>query len=119
MIHEAINLLIGQDYRVFCGKVTQGTQLPYVNHFQVSMNPTFSKDNKNELKVIRYQISVFAKTKAESISISDQIVLNLQGVTGNIKGHHIESIRNMDENDLYEDDAEVYHRVIDFEIRYK
>lgn len=119
MIHEAIDILINSNtFGCYSGRVPQTAKLPFVNHFQVSKNNNYAKDGSTT-KFLRYQISVFSKTKAEGISISDSIIGILDFFSGHVAGYYIESIRQVDENDLYEDDADVYHRVLDLEIRYK
>lgn len=119
MIHEAVDILISSsNYASYSGKIPQTQELPFVNHFQVSKDPNYTKDGSTT-KVIRYQLSIFTKTKAQGVSIGDYITGIVDMFSGHVAGHYIESIRIMDENDLYEEDADVYHRAIDLEIRYK
>lgn len=118
MIHKAIEQLIESTCQCFPGKVPQGVQPPFVNHFTVSADQGPTKDG-NQVKTIRYQISVFTRDKVSGLQIGENISDILDNYRGEVGGHSIDLIRLIDENDLYEDDAEMYHRALDFQIRYR
>lgn len=75
LLANALNLGVG--YKVYAIKALQNTPLPY-GTYRVVTDPRFnSSGGQGTVKNIRYQIDVYAATKAEAETIGADIETNI------------------------------------------
>jgi len=66
----------------------------------------------------RVQVSIYGETYAEVDTWGASVRSALDGVNNEtVQGVAVKRISYMDESDLYEEDAEVHHRAMDFSVR--
>jgi hypothetical protein len=93
MLHETIyDVLKTIEADTYPGMVEQRTQLPFINHFEVSRNALAVQNGAASINLIRYQVSIFAATKASALTIAASVLSALdRKPTGNILAINFES----------------------------
>jgi hypothetical protein len=103
--------------RIFPQAAPLNTDYPLIVYTLTSKVPTNTKDMPSVLDVSRFQIDVYAKAHEEAGNINDKIRLALEGTTGTIAGHIIDSIYFERESEGYDNDQEFYRISSDYFIR--
>lgn len=117
---EAIyDLLDGVTTRTYPNKAPQGTVLPFLVYTVVLTSPNDTKDGVSDLDVIRIQVSVFSNTYANAQTLAGSVRTALDRYSGTIQSVVIDSINFEGETDLYDEEAQVHHKALDFSIREK
>lgn len=120
MLHELIyDQLSGIIDNVFPGIVAESKTLPYINHFEVSMDPSPDGDSEgSKLDQIRYQVSCFHTSYADVTTLADAVRDALDEYSGSGHDVTVARIRFMNRNYIYEGNR-VHHMALDFNIRMK
>jgi len=107
--------LIGD--KVFPQRIPQKTPFPAVVYFLVSNHPSETKQAASDLDTLTYQISVYATSYQNVIEIAEEVRRVLDRYRND--SENIDHIIFLRENDLFDEEAEVYHKALDFKIRHK
>ena len=102
--------------RIYPLRIPQGASLPAVTYFVVSGGPMQTKDGAVSDNFDSFQVSCFATSYSTIQSIYSAVKSALERYSGTAASTTIHTITYMGHVDLYEEDAGVYHRAIDFRI---
>lgn len=104
---------------VYPGRIPEAMSWPSCSYYIISDLPEEVKDNGAVVDQVRVQVSIFATTYAVSLAAADAVRVALVGTTGETNSTTIDTIRLLDETDMYEDDIKIYHRAQDYLVRIK
>jgi hypothetical protein len=94
-------------------RVPQGKPLPAVTYQRISTSPTDCKESVSALDNLRVQLTVFSEQYEELEGISHAVRAALDGYTGTVLQTNVTG-KFLNETDLFDNNAEIYHRAIDF-----
>jgi len=115
--NDTLKTYIGD--RIFPSRRLQTSELPAITYNFVSNVPLNTKDGESKLDIVRVQINVFSESYDQAATIKGIIRSILDRYSGISNSVLIDSIVFADEQDLFEDWADVYHHTVDFLIRVK
>jgi len=95
--------------RIFPVAAPQNTALPYIVYSRVSSTPDMVRGEAAPVRNHRYQVSVFAKSFADTEEISAEVFEALDYYRANSMWFYYDN-----DIDLYEEENRTYHRAIDF-----
>jgi hypothetical protein len=103
--------------KIFPNEAPQGEALPYVVAFIVDSDPQGSADSAVEFQDVRIQLSVFASTYEQAVTIDGELFDILNDYTTAISGLDYDRIRYAGKRDLpFEPDLKAYHRESDYQM---
>lgn len=113
---SGLSALIGD--RIYPNIAPQRVTKPYIAYRRVSASrfTAFGQDT-GDVRA-RFQFDVFADTYTAAKNVSEQLRLALQRWS-TTTGTTIHTIFFLNEVDLYEEDPELHHLALDFEVLYK
>lgn len=100
-------------------KRLQKESLPAITYEVVDHLPQLTKDGVSKLDSIRISINVWTNTYIQASDLAKKIRTILDRYAGVNSGLNVDKIIFESIAELYEDDGEVYHHVVDFKIRMK
>jgi hypothetical protein len=121
-IFTTLNGIEGISTRIYPLRIPQETPLgndAAISYYVISTSPEDVKDSRSLVDTVRIQVSIFAQSYATLNTIANLVRDALDGLTGEIGGCSVDSARFMDENELYEDEVNLYHIAQDYSIRVK
>lgn len=104
--------------RIFPVKMPDKTAMPAITYFRVSGPRVESFQGSSTLAHPLFQIDCWAKTFQAADNLASKVRNSLQGYAGTTASVRIQGILLENDLDLYEEDTETYHRVMDFRIWY-
>lgn len=107
--------------KVFPVRAPQSTAYPYVVHQRLSNRPEPQKDTASNFDFTQIQLSIYAETVTQAMSISEAIRTGLDKQRGTFDGVAVANIEYLGETDLPEDGAgndQIYLIQIEFEVNY-
>lgn len=110
-----VTMLGGKD--IFPTEATQETELPYIVYNNIQVTPSHTKSGPSTLDVVRMQIDVFAKKYSEVQAIEERVRVLLDYFEGTVNGVSIDSIYFHDANEVLEDELNLKHSAIDYNVR--
>ena len=120
MIGKVIySLLSGEDEPIYPVRAIQGQDFPFRVYHVISDTPTDTKDGVSELDVARVQIDHYATSYLGAVEMSDTTRSTIDRYRGTTEGIVVDKIVFEGENDMFDNDAEVYKRSQDYFIRIK
>jgi hypothetical protein len=111
----AVSALVSN--RIYFVKAPQDVIKPYIVFFKVSAPREHTHDGAAGLVEARFQFDVFATTYIAAKAIAGQIQAILQGYSGTMGGAggvYVNGCFYDDEQDLWEEDTNLYHIAMDF-----
>ena len=93
------------------GRAPQGTDTPYIVFFMVSNNRRYSLEGHANLTRTRIQVSCYGSSYQEASDLAEEVTELLEGWEGKY-------VVQDNKQDLYEEEAGVYHVPVDFFIGY-
>ena len=102
--------------RIYPLRIPQGHTLPAITYFKIGGGPLNDKDGPAEDDFDMMQVSLFATSYTTIESLYDAVRGALERYTGTQDTTEIHTITYLSHTDMYEEDAEVYHRAMDFKI---
>lgn len=106
------------DGRIYPLIVPQGKPYPAITMQIISNVGDYCKNGLTQDNY-RLQVNVFARNDVDMYGIADVVKDTLNGISGTYAGIEIRNIRKLNEGDLWEKDAELYHYYIDFKVTIK
>jgi len=110
-----VTLLGGKD--IFPSEAPQETALPYIVYNNIQVTPSHTKTSTSTLDVVRMQIDVFAKRYSEVQAIEERVRVLLDYFEGTVNGVNIDSIWFHDANEILEDELNLKHTAVDYNVR--
>ena len=107
--------------RIYPLRIPQGAALPAITYFIVSGDPFNTRDGAVTDNFDSFQVSCFTDANTTDAyktlqSLYDAVLGALERYSGTAASTVIHTITYLGHTDLYEEDAGVYHRAIDFRI---
>jgi len=115
--HAGLSALIST--RIYPGLAPQDVTLPAVVYQRVSSVPESLLTADTDVIRDRFQFTVLASSYESAVNVGIQIRSALQRWQGIESSVTIEDSYLLNEIDLYEDETEVFQKVIDFEILHR
>lgn len=116
MIGAALKILLEPVIKIYPLQASQGKQLPLCT-YQVSEVPQTNMNKRGKLHRLSVQINIHASTYDQAESLSRSVISTLDQYTGTSASEKIKKIRCASgPDDLYQEDAEVYGKTIEFTI---
>ena len=112
--NAAITALIAS--RIYPLILPQGSPFPAVTYNIVSNNPLHCKNGAASQDEIRLSLNIWSRKYEEAEAIAEASRNALDNYAGISKGQTINKIQIINEVDLYEEEPNVYHKVLDFKI---
>lgn len=100
-------------------KRLQATDLPAITYQVIDEVPSNTKDNVSKLNTLRISIHAWTKSYAQACDLTKKIKISLDRFRGINNEVNVDKIVYDNKAELYEDDVEVYHHVVDFKVRIK
>ena len=116
-LYAKLNAVTALSGKVNPMRIPEGTAWPACSYYIISTIPEESKDDGSVMDLVRVQISLFAETYNSVCSIADSVRVALVGTTGETNSTTIDTVRLVDETDMFEDDIKIYHRAQDYLVR--
>lgn len=95
----------------------QSTTYPAISYRRVSAERASAMGADPGNVRARFQVDVFAETYASARAVAEQVRQALQRWTNN-SGTVIQGTYYLNEVDLYEDETQIHHLALDFEVNY-
>lgn len=105
--------------RIYPVRVPQDATYPALSYFRASTHTFHAHHGASGIAAPLFQVSVWAKGTGGALvveEIADLVRLALDGFKGFVAGETIHGIFLRNQHDFYEDDTEIYHRPMDFEV---
>ena len=102
--------------RIYPMRIPQGASLPAITYFIVSGGPINTKDGAATDHQDTFQVSCFTTSYDTIQDLYSAVKAALERYSGTVASTEVHTITYTGHVDLYEEDAEVYHRAIDFRI---
>ena len=118
-IYAKLNALLLFTGGIYPQRIPEGSTWPACSYYIISNIPEEVKDNGAVVDQVRLQVSIFATTYSSVQTLADAVRVALVGTTGETNSTTIDTIRLVDETDMYEDDVAIYHRAQDYLVRIK
>lgn len=106
-------------HRIYPVQAPQAATLPYVIYREVSAERISAMGADTGMVRPRYQVSVFASSWSSAHAVATQVRLALQRFRGTSAGVTIEEIFMQNSLELTDDEIEVKHIAMDFEINHR
>lgn len=97
----------------------QNVASPFVVYSIASAIPTNTKDRISELDTMRVQVDCYGRTYAQVEAISSAVRLAIDGQTGTYGGAYVDGVAYENEQDMLDEDVDLYRKSLDFFIRIK
>ena len=97
----------------------QNVASPFVVYSIASAIPTNTKDRISEVDTMRVQIDCYARTYSQVEAIASAARLAIDGQTGTKAGIYVDGVAYENEQDLIDEDVDLYRKSLDFFIRIK
>lgn len=94
--------------KVYPGVTDQEIEAPFIVHSQSRNQPTPSKDGASTKDRIIYRIASYATTTDEAQQQAEDIREEIDEYSGTVGGNRIEKIRFLDEENGYDEEAELF-----------
>lgn len=105
--------------RIYPVKLPQNVTLPAVSYFRVSTDRHSAMGEDIADVTSRFQVSAWGQTYTSVRSIADVVRAALERYSVNGADATIVTIFYINEQDLYEDDLQIYQLAMDFRIHYE
>lgn len=92
------------------------TRWPALTYQVVSTERVYSLEGFSCLARPTFQIDVWATSQSSRVNVAHQVKLALEGFVGTVSSVNIRGIFLNSEVDIYEADAEIFRRSLDFEV---
>ena len=107
--------------RIYPLRIPQAASLPAITYFIVSDSPFNTKDGAVTDNYYRFQVSIFVDARAsgayDTIEDIDAAVRSaLERYSGTVASTEVHTIEYLSMADLFEEDAQVFHRAVDFRV---
>jgi hypothetical protein len=122
VIYSTVKDLSGVSSRVYPLRIPQAIDLKTTNaisYYIISTKPEDTKDSRSLIDTVMVQVSIFSNVYNTANALAQLIREAMDGLSGEIAGTTVDSIRFTNEIDQYEDDVEVYHKIQEYDIRIK
>ena len=96
----------------------QRKNFPFAQYQIVSNIPNDDKSGASTLDFRRIQVSVFSKSYTEAEAIAEEIRAGIDAQSGVYDDKTISLVTFLNEIDLFEEDAKVYHKAFDYRITF-
>lgn len=103
--------------RIYPVIAPQDTIAPFVVFGIVSSIPTNTKDRISEVDTMRVQVDCYAKTYAGAEALASACRLAMDGQTGTKGGVQVDGVAYEMEEDMIEEDLDLFRKSMDFFIR--
>jgi len=119
MIGKVIAALLTPLGKTYPMRAKQGQAAPYMVYTVISDRPTDTKEGPSELDVKRVQIDTYAATYAECMTLMASVRSTIDRYRGTVQSVVVDKIVFENEQDFYDNEAELYRRSQDYFIRIK
>lgn len=117
MIGASLKTLLAQVIHIYPLQASQGESLPLATYQVLSDVPEKNMIGRGKLRRMSVQINIHAVTYDQAESLSRSVISVLDQYSGTSQSEIIKKIRcNSGPDDLYQEDAELYGKSIDFTI---
>lgn len=115
---EAVDSGVGQDvrYRIFPGIVPQGETRPSVTYVEVSGQGDHHMEGPSGLASARVQFNAWADNPDDAYSLGLKLKAAIDGYKGTIEDVTVQGVFADIARDLYDDEAKLFGRSMDFRI---
>lgn len=105
--------------RIYPLRVAQGEPMPSIVYQLTGKTPANSKCNVSALDLCSFQITVIAEKYETTDLLSSYLRVALDKYRGDLKNSNIDKINMVNETDDYDDDAQLFIKRIDYDLRLK
>lgn len=114
---QAVAAICGN--RIYPRTADQAAALPYVVYNQVSRVPNANKDRSRQVETYRVQVDCYAATYDQATALANATITALIYKTGTVGSTKVDIIIFENENDVYDQETDIYRKSQDFMIRIK
>lgn len=107
--------------RIYPMVAPQEADRPYITYQKIANEPTDTKDGVSTIDVVRMDIDCWSDKdggQVDILTLADVVRTALDRTSGTFAGVVIQSIRFMNSNSDYNQDAEIYHITQEYSIRH-
>ncbi|MDP2336063.1 MAG: minor capsid protein [Bacteroidota bacterium] len=117
MIGASLKTILASVIKIYPLQASQGKVLPLATYQVTSDVPEKNMNGRGTLRRMSVQININAATYDQAETLSRSVISTLDQYTGTSASEIIKKIRCQNgPDDLYQEDAEVYGKAIDFTI---
>lgn len=114
---SALTDLLG-GVNIFPVQIAQDQAYPAITYSTINKLPKNTKDGVLNQEETRIQVDVFAKKYSDLVDLSGRVREILDGKGGVLADIIVEYCRFVDVAEFYNDDRELYHHALDFNLRH-
>jgi hypothetical protein len=115
--HAGLSALVGS--RIYALILPQNTAYPGIAYQRISAERVSLMSSDTTMAVARFQLSIWDETYAGAIAVREQVRSALQRYTGTNAGTEIVDCYLITENDLHDENDQVYGIAVDIEVHYR